>query len=147
MAIINTAPSAPLTQQQILAAQAAAYSAQMNQQYQQMARLFQQVGKFCWANPAPNSAPQAVFDAFGTNAGDLFKLAAAFTALVATYTGTSPTSPVPSDYTYVINNDGTVTVTHVVSDAAKVAAVKPVVAPKPVPPVAKVVAPAPAKKA
>ncbi len=111
MGIINTNPTPPPppTPAQQLAAAAQNFQARINNQYQQNAGLFAQLAAFVWANNY--FTPQQVFDAFGTNAADLFKCAAAFEAMVAAYTGTAPASPVPAGWAYTLNADGTVTVT------------------------------------
>lgn len=112
MPLINLAPPTPPTPPtpaQVLANSAAMYAQQMNNIWLYLQKTFQSIATFIWANP--NATPQQAFDAFGVNAGDLFKLAGAYQAMVAAYTGAAPASPVPAGWSYVINPDGTVTVT------------------------------------
>jgi hypothetical protein len=100
--IIITTPLTPIQQT------AARYTAQANQQWLQVAQLFAGLTKFIYGNPA---GPQAAFDAFGTSAADLMTMGNAYSALVTTYTGVAPVSPVPVGSTITANADGTVTYT------------------------------------
>lgn len=80
---------------------------QCNVKYAGIGQLFGQLANFIYARPNPQDA----FDAFGTKAGDLFNLAAAYVALKTAYEGSAPASPVPAGAHIVINADGTVTFT------------------------------------
>lgn len=86
--------------------QAAMYTQRANQQWAQLASLFNSLANFIYNNSA---GPQAAFDAFGTSAGDLFTMGAAYQALVLAYTGVALPSPGPVGATVTINPDGTVT--------------------------------------
>lgn len=108
MPIINpNQPSAP-TPQERLQNRAVSFSNQLNQQYNQIITLATQVAEFVWRNPL-GMTPQQVFDAFGTNAGDLVKISQAYTILIQTYTGVAP-QITPPGFKVTVNNDGTVTV-------------------------------------
>ncbi len=112
MGIINLSPPVtptPPTPAQLLAQTAAQHQARMQNLWGQLQREFTNLTAFVWANS--NATPQQAFDAFATNAGDLFNLANAYGAMVQAYSGTAPPSPVPAGYSYTINADGTVTVT------------------------------------
>ncbi len=104
MPIINPNPS-PADR---LAAQAQGVRSQINRQYRDLTSLATQTAAFIWQNPS-KATPQQVFDAFGTDAGDLVKLTAAFVALITAITGTAP-NLVPPGVKVTVNSDNTVTV-------------------------------------
>ncbi len=108
MGIITVNPI-PLTPTQVVQNLANTFAAQINGQYQQISNLFGRVFSFIWNNQQ-GQTPQQVFDLFGTNAGDLLKVANAFAAMVQTYTGTAPTL-IPIGWTVTVNGNGSVTVT------------------------------------
>ena len=102
-------PGAPTREEQ-LATRSAQYADQARNIYRQQGQLFQMWAKWVWQNPLGFTAQQ-VLDQYAAAAGDLFALAAAYSAMVASYTGVAPASPVPAGVTVAINADGTVTVT------------------------------------
>ena len=86
--------------------------ARMQQTFNQLQSLFYDAARFIWKNPNPSADPQTVLNAFGANAADLFKWAAAYSALLQAATGTAPPSQVPPGWTVSINAEtGGVTVT------------------------------------
>ncbi len=110
MPIINTTPAQPTpqTSEQLLIGRIQRHKQTLNNVFKQNMTTFEQISEFIWKNR--QYTPQQVLDGYGTDAADLFKLSAAFNAMIEAYTG-EPLSVVPEGYSYTINEDGTVTVT------------------------------------
>lgn len=104
--IINLTPPAPVTQTP-LQLTAANFSTRCANKYADIDKLFKDLSTFLYGQ----ANPQDAFNAFGTSAGDLFTLAAAYVAMKTAYEGVAPASPVPAGAHIVINSDGTVTYT------------------------------------
>ena len=82
----------------------------INQSYQMMVSTFDYMQKKIWANP---DKAQEVLNKYGTDAVELFKLSAAFQAMLQTYTG-QPVPVMPEGWIYEILETGCVKVTKVV---------------------------------
>ena len=100
MAIItNQQPNTDLDQANLI-------TQQIQSAWQILQRVFDNAKDFVWSDPAQ---AQAKFDLFGSNAGDLVLISAAYSAMVETYLGSRPTI-LPQGYGIQVNGDGTVTV-------------------------------------
>ena len=90
MAIIQTSVTAEQRDLQII-----------NQSYQMMVQNFYYMQKMIWTNP---DKAQEVLNKYGTDAAELFKLSAAFQAMLQTYTG-QPVPVMPNGWNFSINPD------------------------------------------
>lgn len=75
-----------------------------------LSSLLTQALSVVWENPL-DATPQEVVDQFGTDAVSLFTVAGLAAQIIAVATATSPIPLVPSGYSVVQNQDGTVTIT------------------------------------
>jgi hypothetical protein len=104
MAIINTPSTLTTAQKQAKAK--ATINGGVNALYRQMLTTYNSAMESVWAN-ADGLTPQEVFNAFGTNGGELVRLA---TLLKTTINTATPNTIPDSSVSLTVNNDGTVTV-------------------------------------
>ena len=83
-------------------------TANIQRAYNQLVQIYTNAGNLIWNNPRVD--PIDAVNAFGANAEQLFEICSAVAVLIGTVTGTPLLSPVPDEYTYRVNDDGTVTV-------------------------------------
>jgi hypothetical protein len=74
-----------------------------------MKRTFEGSVEAIWANPQ-GLTPQELFAEFGTEGAELFALSSAMIEMMNTFAGANISTVVPPQYTYTINQDGSVTI-------------------------------------
>jgi hypothetical protein len=109
MAIINPQPQAPSLPpvEELAKAVRAEVSNSINGLFGDMLKVYNSCMSLVWQHPT--LSPQQVLDAYGSDAAELFRLAATLKGAVnAAVAGTIPDNDTPKPFT--INEDGTVTV-------------------------------------
>ena len=115
MSVIQTAPVTPPTPQQQLTNTVAIQQKQMQQLWYTIQNTMNGIASFTYNCPLSNGSggkftAQDVFNAWGTDGGDLIKLSNAVLGMLTAYTGSAPQIP-PAGVTLTVNGNGTVTVT------------------------------------
>lgn len=110
MGILNTSPQTPaqLTATRI--------TNDIRRAYNQMIQVFNTSSRLIWNNT--QASPEEMFTAFGTDAAQLFVMSGAIITLANTVAGVSLPSPVPPNYSFTINNDGSVTLSQTSSSSS-----------------------------
>lgn len=115
MASIILPPPAPPTTTQLQAQLKGQVVSSTNQLFRTLQSSYDKNFSAVWANPS--LTPQQVFDAFGTDAAQLFVIAGATATMLNTIVPNTVVAAPP--YNYTINSDGTVTVGAPISSAKK----------------------------
>lgn len=111
MALLQTTQQTTKSREQVLADAIAAKTAQMQKGFDRLQELFQSQLEFVWNNPT--FTPEEVVAGYGTNAAELFRVGYEYQVFANKLAGNPVVSPVPSNYSYVINENGTVTLTKI----------------------------------